>query len=493
MKSNREYNWDIPQRQASAGLLVIIYKALINVVKIIWPLLLVFLFQEKDKTFGLFEAMLIGIPALILIRSLIDFYYFRFYIRGEDLIIKRGFLSKKVITIPLNKIQSVHIEQNLLHQILDVAKLAIDTAGSEKSEAEIDAISITKAESFKEFLLRNENGKVDIEQAVNRNIEIPVIRLSGMDLLRIGLSANHLHAFFIVLAFGISAIQELSEIFGNRFIAIVQESSTAIGLSVSSVLALIVFVLVVSVVVSMIRIVLTYSNFNCDETEQGFRIRTGLINTKQKLVPFSKIQYISWEANWIRRKIGLYMLELHQAQNEQAKKKQRIRLPITKREYVDRLLHYYHPVVKPVATSEHTIHKVYPLRRMLVAGVPMAVIVTSATYFYLHGYALLFLLIIPYVYVTNFVYQKKFRLFISTEAFQVNSGAWGKESKIAQWYKIQYVQLNQSIYQRRMQLATLVIHTAGGQIRIPYIDLELAHTMTNYALYKVESSNRSWI
>jgi putative membrane protein len=130
---------------------------------------------------------------------------------------------------------------------------------------------------------------------------------------------------------------------------------------------------------------------------------------------------------------------------------------------------------------------------MLVAGLPMAAIVTAITYFYLNEYALLFLLIMPYVYFINVVYQKRFRLYISTEAFQINSGAWGKKSKIAQWYKIQYMQLNQSIYQRRKQLATLIIHTAGGQIRIPYIDLELARTMTNYALYKVESSNKSWI
>jgi len=493
MKSNPEHNWNIPQRQASAGLLVIIYKALVTVFKVIWPVLLVFLFKERDKTFGIFEMLLIGVPALILTRSLVDFYYFRFYILGEDLIIKRGFLSKKVITIPLNKIQSVHIEQNLVHQVLNVAKLAIDTAGSEKSEAEIDAISVSKAENFKEFLLRDEKETEEGEQPISRSIEIPVIRLSGGDLLKLGLSANHMQAFFIVLAFGISALQELSEVFGNRVIRIVQESSSAIGFSVTSVLALIVLVLVVSVIVSMIRIVLTYSNFNCNETEQGFRIRTGLINTRQKLVPFSKIQFISWEANWIRRKIGLYMLELHQAQNEQAKKKQRIRLPITKREYVNRLLHYYHPVVKPIANSEHTIHRVYPFRRMLIAGLPMAAIVTAFTYFYLREYAFLFLLIVPYVYLINAVYQKRFRLYISAEAFQVNSGAWGKESKIAQWYKIQYMQLNQSIFQKRKQLATLIIHTAGGQIRIPYIDLELARTMTNYALYKVETSDKSWI
>ena len=87
------------------------------------------------------------------------------------------------------------------------------------------------------------------------------------------------------------------------------------------------------------------------------------------------------------------MLEFHQAQNEQAKKKQRIRLPITKREYVHRLLEYYHPAVKPVAHSEHRIHRVYPITQNACAGLPMAVVATGLTYFYLEEYALLILFI----------------------------------------------------------------------------------------------------
>lgn len=493
MKSNLEHNWNIPQRQAYAGLLVIVYKALITVIKVIWPVALVVIFRERDKTFDTFEMLLVGVPAIILIRSVIDFFYFRFYIDKEDLVIKRGFLSKKVISIPLNKIQSVHIEQNLVHQVLDVAKLTIDTAGSEKSEAEIDAISIRKAENFKEFLLKNEKIKSDTEQIGIHETDIPLIRLSAGDLLKLGLSANHLQAFFIVLAFGISMLQNLEEIFGNQVITLIRESSTAIGFSIASVLSLIVFVLIISVFVSIVRIVLNYSNFNCSETEQGFRIHTGLINIKQNLVPFSKIQFISWEANWIRRRIGLYMLEFHQAQNEQAKKKQRIRIPITKRMYVDRLLESYHQAVKPIAHSAHGIHKIYPFRRMLVSGLPLALITTGLTFFWIEQYSLLCMLWVPYVYFVNIVYQKKFRFYVSPEAFQVNSGAWGKETKIAQWYKIQYVELRQSIYQRKKELASLIIHTAGGKIHIPYIGLDLARVIKNYSLYKVETATKHWM
>ena len=493
MKTNGGPDWHIPQRQAYAGLIIIIFKAFVTVIKAIWPIVLLVIFRERNKTFDAFEMLLIGIPALILIRSLIDFFYFRFYIQNEDLIIQRGFLSKKVITIPLAKIHSVHIEQNLLHQFLDVAKLSIDTAGSEKSEAEIDAISIHKAESFRQFLLQNESILSKHKDYIIPEPEVPVIKLKGADLLKLGLSANHLRAFLIVFAFGVSMLQNLEEIFGNRVIVLVQQSSAAIGFSVASVVVLIVIVLLISVLVSMIRIFLKYSNFQCNETDHGFRIQTGLINSRQNLVPFSKIQYISWEANWIRRKIGLFMLEFHQAQNEHAKRKQRIRLPMTKREHVERLLLSYHPDVQSLPHSSYGINSRYPVHRMLVAGFPFSIVGALLSFFWIQEYALLFFLFIPYVFFKTRIYQRRFRLYISAEAFQVNSGAWGKQSKIAQWYKIQYMQLRQSIYQRRKELATVIIHTAGGKITIPFIDLQLACAIKNYGLYKVESSGKSWM
>ena len=128
-----------------------------------------------------------------------------------------------------------------------------------------------------------------------------------------------------------------------------------------------------------------------------------------------------------------------------------------------------------------------------MAGLPLALLCVVLTYYWLHLYALLFLVIMPYVLLENIVFRKNFRLYISPDAFEIYSGAWGRASTIAQWYKIQYVQVKQSIYQQRHHLATVVLHTAGGQIRIPYIEVELARAVSNYALYQVEQSNRSWM
>lgn len=492
MKNYQQHNWNIPQRQSAAGLLVIIYKAILSILRFAWPFLLLAIFSRENREVNRYEVIAIVLSGFVLVKSMVEFFYFRFYIHEENLVIRKGFLSRKVITIPLAKIQSVRIEQNILHQVLDVAKLSLDTAGSEKTEAEIDAITLRKAESFRQFLLESEKIGSDAEME-KRNVNVPIIKLASSDLLKLGISANHIQAFFIVFAFAVSMLQNLEEIFGNDVINIVKESSSDVDLTFRTIAVLIIMVMIVSIAVSMIRIVLNYFDFECNETSQGFRIKSGLVNTKQNLVPFSKIQYISWDANWIRRKIGLYMLEFHQAQNEQAKRKQRVRLPVTRIEFIKKLLKPYHEEVQPVAHSSHSIHKVYPWRRMLISGIPTAILLSTFAYFWIGSYGLFFLLWIPYSFIASSVYQKKFRLYISPEAFQVNRGAWGKESQVAQWYKIQYLQVRQSIYQRRRNLATIMIHTAGGHIRIPYVTLELARTFQNYAVYKLESSRLQWI
>jgi membrane protein YdbS with pleckstrin-like domain len=59
------------------------------------------------------------------------------------------------------------------------------------------------------------------------------------------------------------------------------------------------------------------------------------------------------------------------------------------------------------------------------------------------------------------------------------------------WNKIQSVEIEQSLYQQKHGLANLSMQTAGGEIRVPYIELTTAHLIRNYALYKIETSKWS--
>lgn len=490
-----ENSWQVPQRQARAGLVIILSKATVTIVKTLWPLLVVLLFKKNRAGIDTFELTLIALPVIILAGSLVNYFYFRFFIANDELIIRKGFIQKKTITIPLQKIQAVHIEQSLLHQLANVAKVKIDTAGSEKTEAVIDAIEVSKAEQLKEFLLRGKGHyQADTVQAPIQK-EVPILRLSTQDLFKLGLSANHIRAFFIVLLFGNSLFHNLEEIFGDRVIKVVKDSSSAVEVSLVSVSLLIAFVLFISVFVSMIRILLNYFDFQLTESPQGFKVKAGLINTRQNLVPFSKIQYISWEANWIRRKIGLYNLEFHQVMSEdQSNKKQRVKVPLTQPAYIGQLLAHYHGLIQPTALANYGIDRSYTARRTLLTGIlPIGVLIIILLLIKWSLWWLLLLLWIPAIALHAFVFRRNFQLFVAPDALQVNSGIWGRETKIVRWYKIQQVFLKQSIYQRRKELATLQLSTAGGTITIPYIPLKLAQQIQDYALYEVERSARAWM
>jgi putative membrane protein len=130
---------------------------------------------------------------------------------------------------------------------------------------------------------------------------------------------------------------------------------------------------------------------------------------------------------------------------------------------------------------------------MLLPGIPVAIFFALSGYFWLNWYAVIFLLFLPYFFLSGLWFKKNFRLYISVDAMQLLSGVWGREIKIVKWQKIQLVDLRQSIYQRSAGLATIKLITAAGIITVPYVSLPLAEAIRNYALYRVESSNEPWM
>jgi putative membrane protein len=490
MKNQQPPDWHLPQRQSASGLLIILYKAVITFVKAIWPVLVIILFRESSNKSGYLQVLVAVIGIIVLVSSLVNFYYFRFFIQQDDMVFRKGLINKKIITIPLKNIQAVHIEQTWMHQLFKIARVKIDTAGSDKAEATIDAIAIDKASMLRTYLMENE--KMDSND-ITKPVVTPLISLSIADVIKMGLTANHIQTFFIILAFTMSMYQNLEDIFGNIINRMLEESSSLITFTTSVLLSLAVFVLVISIVVSLLRMALLYFNFQLSGAEKGFRIRSGLTSIRQNLVPFSKIQYISWKANWVRRKLNIYVLEFHQANVEENKKTQKALVPVLNNVAFEKLVAPYHPEIFQGEHSEHQIHRAYAWRRLFIIGLPLGLAFTSLAWIFIPYYAFSFLLWLPIIYFSSMVFQKIYRLYINDDALQIYSGIWGREIQLLQWYKIQKIGLHQSPWQRKNNIANIVLYTAGGHIRIPYIDLDLANEIKNYALYKIESSQKNWL
>lgn len=296
-------DWSIPQRQSPATVLIVIVKVLVSLLKYIIPLVLIYILRPSSKGGNSWEIVLIGISGITIIGALIELFFFRFSIVNRELIIKKGLFIKETTVLPLDKIQVVHIERTWIHKIFNTGQVSFDSAGSEKIEIKIKAIELRKAEALKEFITGS--GQQSTEQLV-KPLDQTILSLDIKDLLKLCISANHLEAFFILLAFGFSVFNSIEDVtedkkgFWQWIVEFTQGSSGKMILTLS------IAILLISVMISIIRILLLYADFRISRSDKGFHIRTGLINSKEKLVPFRKIQFISWKANWVRRKMNFY-------------------------------------------------------------------------------------------------------------------------------------------------------------------------------------------
>ncbi len=482
-----EFNWSHPQRQPIAGLLVVFLNTIWEVAKRLWPLLILMVIGKKGNM-SRYEYMAIGFLVITIVTALLRFLYFRFYLEENKLIIRKGWIHKETQVIPLEKIQTVNIEQGPLHQLLNIVKLSIDTAGSQKAEASIDSLHQSMAVALRERLL-SQSQQLDANDTRISSGEV-ILKLNGSDLGRLSISANHLEAFFILLSFGFGLYENLKDI----------DNSLISGLDTYipegafySLLFLAISILIITVLVSTARIFFRFYDFKLLRTEKGYQIKSGLTHIKEKLIGLDKIQFLSWKANWIRKLMGMWMLEYHVAGGEDLKNNLKVQVPITRNSYLHALVTNYQPM--PIVDQAFTIqmHKAFVQRRLLILGLLPAMILAAIFWWLIQWYVLLFFILPLAVLIVSLLLQKKFRLWAMDDLLYIKKGILGEERILMLWHKVQAVSLKQSIYQRRKGLASVLISTAGGTITINFIELEAARALANFILFKTESSHKEWM
>ena len=480
-----EYKWDEPRRQPAAAIVVVIFKSFVSIIKMFWPAFLAIVFSQRKE--GRAEKWIIISLIIVaggLIYAVIEFFFFRYFVTRNELVVKKGFFNKREIVLPIARIQAVHLDQDWLHRILNIVKVSVDSPGASNAEVKFSLKKET-AEAFRAYLLHERSQHEAVSEIVPDNAT-PIISLNGSDLLKLGISANFLKAFFLLLAFFISMLDNLGGITGKDsgdWIVWIgdQASQSSAGILIFTVAT----VLFISVLASFIMVILKYGGFRMDRISNGFHIKTGLLNRKEKIVPFKKVQYISWKANWIRRHIPYYLLQFHAIGERQSKDKWDVSVPVTRREFFEPLLANYHTML-PGSTPALRVQPSYVFRKTLVAFI-ICSILFLILYYLVETYAWWAFAPLPFTFIKSWLFQRKFNACISETAIQVNKEVFGKGSVLLRWDKIQSVSVKQSLYQRRKELATVKLFTAGGTVTLPFIMLSEANELRDYAVYKVET------
>jgi len=305
--SNNPSSLQEETRQSPVAILIILQRLFLIIIKSAWPVF-VFYFINPQSKFEYYLTLIgIGAVALSTIGSLISYFTFYFRLEETELVMRSGLLNKTFRTIPFDRIQTISFTQNIIHRIFNVVQLDLDTAGSSGSELAIKALSHTKANAIKSFILDRKEAlpiqqeENQIPQAVTLEKSITtLLHLSVKDLLKIGVSQNHLRTVGIMLAFifGLSQYAEelLSEEKGEEIWLFVFGSAVIIT-------TFIVLLLVAAFFLSLVNTILKYYNLRVLQSEGGYTITAGLFTKIEQSAQHQKIQLLEWRNNPIKRSV----------------------------------------------------------------------------------------------------------------------------------------------------------------------------------------------
>jgi putative membrane protein len=297
----------------------------------------------------------------------------------------------------------------------------------------------------------------------------------------------------LIIAFALARFHDIEEWFGIDAYDWMESHGKQVAIT-TQVIAISAFIaLAFAILISVVRIILKFSDLQITLTEKGFNLKHGLVHSHQQFIGASKIQFIQWNANWIRRKIGMYMFHVKTTGEQHIKNKRRIQVPVTRKEHIYKLAAYYQEELPSESNIAYHIQPQYVFRRTLWVGLPVTLFFIVAGSFFMKWQALWFGLLLIYFIIRNFIFRRNFRFWVKEAAIEISSGVWGRQRIILNWHKLQVVTIKQGIYQRQKGFADLLLQTASGNIVLPYITLEQASMLSDYAAMKTESTQQRWM
>lgn len=487
-------DWTKPQKLSPVALLFILGKT----IRESWVLILYFIVRaffkanedtdDSEKRSDKLIYFLLLTAAILLvfhIQKLIQFFKTRIFIAENELIEQTGIFTKRTKTIPIHKIQSVHLIQNYIHRFTDTCTLKIETAGSEKTELELSAIDYLKAQDLQDFLQLKE------AVAVAKNSDSNSTKLMGLsnkDLLKLAISENHIRTLSLIFAFAMSRLDDLRQFFGKKTDAILDEQMNQIHFTGAMIAGMIAMGIAITLAFSVIRVLLRYNDMQLTANQKGFQVKWGFLQTQQKMMLQNKVQLISWNSNFVRKLLGIKILRFFMVGENILKDDQYIKLPVMQEDVLKKLSAYYQPVWPSLSENANYTHPSYAWRITMIFILPLSLTASVALYFWKPWVMIFPLLFLLYFLITFIIRQKKFVFWYNNTTLQIRKGVWGEEHVLLNFKKVQYVALETSPYLRKNNLATLVLHTAGEMVKIPYIPIDQAQYLADRCLYEINFS-----
>jgi putative membrane protein len=455
--------------------------------------------------------MLLVVPNAVL--AIVRYLTYSYRFDAAELVIHSGLLFRRERHIPYSRIQNIDAIQNVLHRVLGVAEVKIETGGGERAEATMSVLPLTAFAEMRRhvFAERDEAGATPRDAAAAP----AVVHLSTRDLLVYGFIESR-GGVLIAAILGLVWEFGLAERVAGRWIGPAVEgrpiralwrqifsqatlSSERIFLAIIAVIVLLVIVRMASMLWALIRL----HGFTLTLMDDDLRREFGLFTHVALTIPRRRIQMLTVRESPLHRVVDRVAITMRtaggghrEARNESGVTPDRDYLaPLLERR---RLTDFLRRIID-VDLEALEWQPVHPraFRREVVPGLVVSAIAAVGAWFWIGWYALcVTALAAAWAVVAARQGVKHLRWAVTNDAVCLAGGWLWRRVVVVRFAKMQVVTRRENPFDRRHGMASVDVDTAGSgggaALHIPYLARHTADALSAQLAAAAAATRFSW-
>ncbi len=414
---------------------------------------------------SLIATILYAVVALPLIY--LRYARFRYRITEKELVIQSGVLTRQHRNIPLEKIQNVSVVQRLLPRLTSTASVQVVTAGSTTAEGVLEFVSLGEARRIREIVRAYKR----VGGAVSGTVETPEPEATVEDerqlLLRLGIGRVLLSGAFRFSLLYIAIIFSLLQFFQpdpevmTQWLLQERYDPFVAAVRAAPAIAAFIAVLAAALLSWFSGIVVNLNKFYgftlWDEKDKVAK-RTGLLTVSERSIPKRRIQAVIVKSNPVMSAFDWFSANVQMIGHDVNQQGHAVVAPFVRWSEFDEIRRHLTSVSVPAELRRVSVRRAGRLATRYTAAV---VAVTVALYFVWDLWWTP-LCLVPPLLLLAWLQWRAHMFGLSESGLVVRRGVVKKQMWMLPYNKMQVFYTMQSIFQRRRDLRSVHVDTAGA-------------------------------
>lgn len=473
--------------------------------KMVLPLLFGIVGTSGDKQ----DYIIIGIAAVASIVTIMQFWFYHYWLEDDRLVVKEGIFFKSLRQVPYERIQNLNIEKNLLHKLFNVATLQIESASGSKPEAVIRVIADDQVKYIQQ-VVKDRNKQLSSAAELNsdeqRNEVVDeaapkLYHMSNKDVTTYGFIS---HKALVPIGI-VGSVLSQNDFYRDKFISIVQKFVGDLHIEDWALTEWFIYgmtfglLMLVTIWLSSIALAfLKLYQFNLSRVDNTLHAEMGLLTKITANIPIKRIQLLKIKYSPLHRYFKKVSIKMETAGGvtEQSGITMSWIAPLISKLGGQQLITSIQPevdwqAIKWLGLEARAWKRVFKrlLFFILLAMIPLL--------FFYQALGLLPLLLLPFAYLYAKAYIRKSGYAVNDQIIAYRHGVFFHAISIVKISKIQNISVLQTPFDKRNKMARITVDTAGSNpvtqnINIHYLNTEKISDLMTFLSIKVSQSRFVW-